>query len=160
MFGAGFDQVGLSLRCTGTAVAIAETVEEFREMAPGCEVEVHGEPHTATTAPLASLRRIFGAGLGQVSTSPRSTGGAAATQTVNKSRKAARRTKEAHGEPHTANTGNPFPPPAHSTLVPPVPPSKARCTATADAGARCVERAGPDGLCLFHRLEGPQPNAT
>lgn len=61
MFAADLDQVGISLKCTGAAAAIAETVEEFREVAPGCEVEVQEEPHTASTAPLVSLRRIFGA---------------------------------------------------------------------------------------------------
>jgi hypothetical protein len=162
MFAADFDHVGIRFRCTGTSAAITETVEEFREVAPGCEVEVQGEPHTASTAPLVSLRRIFGADLGQVSVSPRSTGAAAVLrQTVKKSRKAARDSEvEVEGEPHTANDDNPFPPQPYSTLAPPVPPASARCTATADAGARCEERAGPDGLCLFHRLEGPQPKAT
>jgi hypothetical protein len=47
MFDADLDQVGISLRCTGAAGAIAETVAEFRGVAPGCEVEVQGEPRIA-----------------------------------------------------------------------------------------------------------------
>ena len=47
MFDADLDQVGISLRCTGTAGAIAETVEEFRGVTLGCEVEVQGEPRIA-----------------------------------------------------------------------------------------------------------------
>jgi hypothetical protein len=101
MFGADLDRVGISLRSTGAAAAIAETVEEFREVAPDSKVEVQGEPHTA-------------------------------------------------------NDGNPFPPQAHSTLAPPVPPASARCTATTRAGARCKLQAEPDGVCLVHRPRGPQ----
>ena len=40
MLSADLDQVSIRLMCTGIAAAIAETVEEFREVAPGCEVEV------------------------------------------------------------------------------------------------------------------------
>jgi hypothetical protein len=47
LFDADLDQVGISLRCTGTAGAIAETVVEFRGATPGCEVDVQGEPRIA-----------------------------------------------------------------------------------------------------------------
>jgi hypothetical protein len=47
MFSADPFQVGIRFRCSGTLATIAETVEEFQEMAPGCEVEVQGEPHIA-----------------------------------------------------------------------------------------------------------------
>jgi hypothetical protein len=84
MFDADLDQVGISLRCTGAAGAIAETVEEFRAVVPGCEVEVLGESHSTSTAQLVSRRRIFGAHRRQVSQGRRSSGAAAAmtTQTV------------------------------------------------------------------------------
>jgi hypothetical protein len=161
MFDADIDQVGIRLRCTGASAVIAETVKEFREVAPACEVELQGEPRAASTAPLVSVRRIFGADLGQVSTSPKSTGAATAnTQTVKKSGKPARHTKEVDVEPHIANESNPLPLQLRSTRVPPVPLAKARCTATADAGTRCEQKAGPDGLCLLHRLQGPQRKAT
>jgi hypothetical protein len=152
MLSADLDQVGIRLMCTGTAAAIAETVEEFREVAPGCEVEVQGEPHTAGTAPLVSLRRVFGADLGQVSL--RSTGAAAAvTGTMKKSRKAARDSRvEVQAEPYTANGDNPVPPQPRSALAPPVLPPSARCTGTTRAGARCKLEAGHDGLCLFQRV--------
>jgi hypothetical protein len=126
-------------------------------VAPGCEVEVQGEPHTAGPTPLVSLRRIFGADLSQVSRSPKSTGAAAAiTRKVKKFRKSARdRRVEVRAEPRTANDDNPFPPQAHPAPAPPVLPASARCTATTRAGARCTRKAGPDGLCLLHRPQGP-----
>lgn len=159
MFDADFDQVGIRLRCTGTPAAIAETVEEFREVASGCEVEVQEEPQTAGTAPLAPLRRVFGAELGQVSLR-RAGAVVASTQTVKKSRKVARDSEvKVQAKPRTANAGNPFPPQAYSTLAAPGLPANARCTATTRAGARCERKAGPDGLCLFHRPQEPQTTA-
>jgi hypothetical protein len=89
MFGADLDQVGVSLRSTGAATAIDETVEEFREVAPDSKVEVREEPQTANTAP-ASLRQMFHAGLNRVGISLRSTGAAAAiAKTAKNFRKAA-----------------------------------------------------------------------
>jgi len=118
MLDADLDQVGISLRCTGAAAAIAETVKEFREIAPGCEVEVQAEPHSTSTAPLASRRRILGASRRQVNIDRKSTGSAAAitTQTVDQSPKASWNGQAANqGEPRTAKDDGPFPPQAHPT---------------------------------------------
>jgi hypothetical protein len=90
MFGADIDHVGISFRSTGAAAAIAETVQEFREMAPDSKVEVREEPQTANTALPVSLRQMFHTYVSQVSISLRSTGAAAAiANTVKKFRKAA-----------------------------------------------------------------------
>jgi hypothetical protein len=47
MLASDLGQVGISLRSTGAAAAIAKTMQWFREAAPDCEVEIQGEPHTA-----------------------------------------------------------------------------------------------------------------
>ena len=161
MFTEDLDQVGIRLRCTGPPMAIAETVDEFREVALGCEVEVQGEPHTTSAAPLLSLRRIFGAGPGRVSVSHRSTGAAVAiARKVKKFRRAAPDSEaEVQGERHTVNDGSPSPARPHSTLAPPVPPASGVCVGTTRAGDRCKLHAGPDGLCRFHRSREPQPSA-